>query len=396
MKLSIIVFVTAILFNLVPLISYAQGGIVTCDGTSRTIDCGTCELIAMGNNVINFIIRFMLVFIAIIFAYAGYRLVMSRGSTSEYEAAKRMLTNIIIGLIILLIAWLAVDTIMKLLLRNDGQVQYDSAGTIFGPWNTIECTRSEVLQDGQATQLGTTQYPDAIAPIATSVSNVTLGCTPLPSGDYNCAAQIAACQAQGGIQINDGSRSTVNCQVVVTPGISQIGCDPLPNGGYDCSDQIAECRAGGGIYVQNNNNRSTIDCQNIAGYTGVTGGGVQCNPANTSCSVSALMAAGLTAQQANIMSCIAMTESSGNPNTPPYNVTNPGSNSTACGTFQITQTTWNNYPPSGACADWRSNCQNAACNTQVMTNLVNANGYSDWTCPNCNSNAQGCINRYGG
>jgi hypothetical protein len=377
------------------LVAAQGGGIVTC-GIAGTYDCGTCELIAMGNNVINFIIRFMLVFIAIIFAYAGYRLVMSRGSTSEYEAAKRMLSNIIIGLIILLIAWLAVDTIMKLLLRNDGQVQYDSTGALFGPWNNIQCTRNVPLFDGEATRLGTTQYPDAIAPIVTGVSNVTLGCTPLPNGAYNCAAQIADCQARGGIQLNTGAISTVIGQVVVTPGISRIGCDPLPNGAYNCTAQIAECRAGGGIYVENLANRSTIDCQTLAGYTGVTGGGVQCNPANTSCSVAALMAAGLTAQQANIMSCIAMTESSGNPNTPPYNVTNPGSNSTACGTFQITQTTWNNYPPSGLCADWRSNCQNAACNAQTMVNLVNSNGYSDWTCPNCNNNAAGCIAQYGG
>ncbi len=123
------------------------------------------------------------------------------------------------------------------------------------------------------------------------------------------------------------------------------------------------------------------------------GSGVLCPPASPACSVSALQRYGLTASQAAVMSCIAMTESSGNPSTPPYNIANPGSNSTACGTFQIVGTTWRRYA-TGACADHRSNCQNAQCNAQVMAALVRANGYRDWTCPNCNSRAAACVSRY--
>ena len=120
----------------------------------------------------------------------------------------------------------------------------------------------------------------------------------------------------------------------------------------------------------------------------------QCSSGNTACSPAALQAAGLTATQANVLSCIAVTESSGNPGTPPYNTTHPGSNSTACGTFQITQTTWNKYAK-GACSDFSSSCQNAACNLQVAQALVSHNGYTDWTCANCNSKANSCIQQYG-
>jgi hypothetical protein len=136
--------------------------------------------------------------------------------------------------------------------------------------------------------------------------------------------------------------------------------------------------------------------------TGVSaGGGVvttttglqQCSSSNTACSPAALQAAGLTATQAAVMSCIAVTESSGNPSTPPYNTTNPGSNSTACGTFQITQTTWN-ANATGACSSF-SNCQNAACNIQVAATLVSKSLYSSWTCAGCNSKAAACITQYG-
>lgn len=134
-----------------------------------------------------------------------------------------------------------------------------------------------------------------------------------------------------------------------------------------------------------------------AGGGTVTPGGAtlaQCSGSNTACSPAALQSAGLSTTQANIMSCIAVTESSGVPGTPPYNTTHPGSNSTACGTFQITQTTWNKNA-SGACSSF-SNCMDATCNLQVAAALVSHNGYSDWTCANCNSKAASCVQQYGG
>jgi len=129
-----------------------------------------------------------------------------------------------------------------------------------------------------------------------------------------------------------------------------------------------------------------------SGTYGTTG--AQCSTSNTACSVSKLTSAGMTSTQANVMSCIAVTESSGNPNTPPYNQTHPGSNSSACGTFQITKTTWNNTA-TGACSSF-SNCTNASCNAQVAAALVQKSGYSSWTCPGCNNKAQACVNKYGG
>ncbi len=127
-----------------------------------------------------------------------------------------------------------------------------------------------------------------------------------------------------------------------------------------------------------------------------TGSNAQCDASNMSCSPSALESVGLGQSQANVMSCIAVTESSGNPATPPYNQTHHGSDSTACGTFQITQTTWKAMNPSGSCNDWASSCTNASCNAQVATMLVSQSGYSSWTCPGCNSKAASCVSAYGG
>jgi len=130
-------------------------------------------------------------------------------------------------------------------------------------------------------------------------------------------------------------------------------------------------------------------------YSGPTGGGRgplgQCHPANLACSVESLRATGFSEQQAQVMSCIAMTESSGNPN-----AHNPaGGGLGACGTFQVRVSTWNSVPRPAGCEDYVTSCRNHTCNAQVALRLVERRNYRDWTCPGCNSRAQACINRFG-
>lgn len=122
-------------------------------------------------------------------------------------------------------------------------------------------------------------------------------------------------------------------------------------------------------------------------YRGITGGGRQCAAENVSCSVRALQDAGFSEQQANVLSCIAMTESGGNPN-----VRNP--RGTACGTFQVVQSTWQSVRRSERCQDFLM-CTSYECNIEVTQALVARRGYGDWTCPGCNPRAQACIDRFG-
>ncbi|MCA9368439.1 hypothetical protein KC887_09395, partial [Candidatus Kaiserbacteria bacterium] len=209
-------------------------------------------------------------------------------------------------------------------------------------------------------------------------------CVAQPSSQRVSNPQIALGGTAGWSAGAGNNTMQANCDIV--------GVDSNGNPTYDCSAQAAQCAAVTGTATINSAG-NTLTCSPASGGPGVSGGTTQCYTNNGACSVAALMAAGLSSQQANIMSCIAMTESSGIASTPPYNVTHPGSNSSACGTFQITRTTWNRYA-TGACANHATSCQNAQCNMQVAAQLVQSNGYRDWTCPNCNSRAQGCINAY--
>jgi hypothetical protein len=130
------------------------------------------------------------------------------------------------------------------------------------------------------------------------------------------------------------------------------------------------------------------------GTTGGAAGVAQCSLTNTACGVPAIVDAAaaanipITNTEANIMSCIAVTELGGS---------SVGCSGTGpCGTFQITQTNWNTYAPSGCTG--LGNQNNAACNLQTALIMVQKVGYQPWTGSNANGpwnpNAQTCVNTY--
>lgn len=78
--------------------------------------CGFNELIAMVNHIIKFIIVDIATPIAaIVFVYAGILLIFSGGDSGKITKAKAMLKNLVIGFVIVLAAWLIVNTILSTL-----------------------------------------------------------------------------------------------------------------------------------------------------------------------------------------------------------------------------------------------------------------------------------------
>jgi hypothetical protein len=107
------------LIALAPYAVFAQGKglpskIVTCDG----IHCKCSDLITLGQNIINTGIFFAIFFSAMLFAYAGW-LYLTNEAVGGQEKAKGMFSNVAIGLVIILGAWLVVDTLMKGLLKDN-------------------------------------------------------------------------------------------------------------------------------------------------------------------------------------------------------------------------------------------------------------------------------------
>lgn len=106
-----------------------------------------------------------------------------------------------------------------------------------------------------------------------------------------------------------------------------------------------------------------------------------CADSNKYCSVAVMKTEGLNDAQARAMSCIAVTESGGNPNI-------GGSGTGAQGLFQITGTNWRNPAfHSGSCTV-NSSRDNGECNRQAAVLMLKKQGYQPWT-GKCN-NPSGC------
>lgn len=106
------------------------GGFVPCEGN----ECSFCDLVSMLQVIISWIIGIIFVIFAVLLVVAGFQLVFSRGNQSAQKDAKDKLINALIGIIIVLAAWLIVDTLMRAILPGD-------AGEIegWGPWASVEC-----------------------------------------------------------------------------------------------------------------------------------------------------------------------------------------------------------------------------------------------------------------
>ena len=128
---TIMAFLTSLAVVVAPFALQAAGlpgRIVTCDGTSvgGGTDCTICDLAKLAQNIINTGI-FVAVFLsAILFAYAGW-LYISNEALDEVGRAKKIFLDVVLGLSILLGAWLVVDTLIRTILGGSG----------FGPWNSL-------------------------------------------------------------------------------------------------------------------------------------------------------------------------------------------------------------------------------------------------------------------
>jgi len=127
MKRPTLFLLLGILFLIPPAIAAAQG-LVPCNGP----ECQACDLVSLADNILDFLVMISAFIAAIMFAVAGLKLATSAGNESKVSQAKEGMTSIIIGFIILLAAWLIVDTIMKTFTTGQGRL---------GTWNDIECVR---------------------------------------------------------------------------------------------------------------------------------------------------------------------------------------------------------------------------------------------------------------
>ncbi len=108
---------------------YAQNeGLVPCDGSPEN-PCDACALVTLADTLISFLFTVLTLIVVLMIVYTGFKLVVSQGDPGAWSGAKSMFTNVVIGFVIILAAWLIVDTFMKVLVGGEGG---------FGPWNELK------------------------------------------------------------------------------------------------------------------------------------------------------------------------------------------------------------------------------------------------------------------
>lgn len=208
----------------VPLFTYAAG-LVPCGGPGEPA-CQACYVVELVNRVVSWLVFILGTIAAIIIVYAGFKLVTSGGNRHAKEEAKSLISNMIIGYVIVLAGWLLIDFGMKALLI-DGE-------TRLGVWNQVSCTAQPVAQRREFTP--ETFEPDTSIPAPAVQVGINTGtrqyldCTPLPNGGYNCQPQQDQCQRSGGTPTIDPTtaRQAVICNYSGAGSVSGGGAGARP------------------------------------------------------------------------------------------------------------------------------------------------------------------------
>lgn len=111
---------------ILPQIASAQFAI--CEGTV----CTACDLVYLVNQIITWLVGVLMMLFAVLAVKAGFGLVMSKGNPGELTKAKDSFVNAFVGLLIILSAWLMVDTLIR------GLGVKSANGSPF-PWSEVQC-----------------------------------------------------------------------------------------------------------------------------------------------------------------------------------------------------------------------------------------------------------------
>lgn len=121
-----------------------QQGIVPC-GKGTSPSCKVCDIYKLAQNVTDYIIGLAFFVATAAIAIGGVMILIGAYSEERVKLGKEILTDGIVGLLIILFAWLMVDTIIKVLVTNGNFLDITrTTGSGFqisnlGPWNAIRC-----------------------------------------------------------------------------------------------------------------------------------------------------------------------------------------------------------------------------------------------------------------
>ncbi|MGB9726568.1 MAG: hypothetical protein ACP5OX_00680 [Minisyncoccia bacterium] len=130
------IFKTITIFSLFlflnPFFSQAAG-LVPCGGPEEP-ECTICDLLVLLQNIIEFVIRAAFIICIVLIIYGGFRWLLSFGNKDNIAIGQKTIFNALVGLLIVLAAWLIIHTIFWLL-----SPKIEGIDNLKSTWFKLEC-----------------------------------------------------------------------------------------------------------------------------------------------------------------------------------------------------------------------------------------------------------------
>ena len=122
------VLLTILAFLLILNIASAQG-LVQCGNPGQPA-CNLCSFLELVKTLINFAIQITFAFAGLFITIGAFVIMTAGGSETRVSEGKKMMTTAIIGMVIMLTAWLILGTVIQILTGSPSKL----------PWTEIKCT----------------------------------------------------------------------------------------------------------------------------------------------------------------------------------------------------------------------------------------------------------------
>ncbi len=100
-----------------------------------TNPCGWCHLFELAKNIIDWLMIIAIPITVAMAVYGGIMIMISAGSPEKAKSGREIIKAAVVGLLVVLLAWLILDTIFKVVTPEEGEYFKQK----FGPWNELKC-----------------------------------------------------------------------------------------------------------------------------------------------------------------------------------------------------------------------------------------------------------------
>jgi len=179
-KATLILIIGLFLFLLSNNFALAQG-LVKCGNPGQPA-CNLCSLLELVKTLINYVITLAFAFTGLFITWGAFVIMTAGGGSERVQEGKKIVTAAVIGLVIMLSAWLILGTVIQILTGSPSKL----------PWTQIQCTipapRAGAPIDSSSTAVSEQAARDQLAkagisvnkgacPAGSSYQSVSGGCT---------------------------------------------------------------------------------------------------------------------------------------------------------------------------------------------------------------------------